>query len=307
MSSPAIEVQDLFKSYGRFDAVKGISFRVDTGEVFALLGANGAGKTSTLEILEGHRRRSGGQVTVLGFDPEDGHRRMRERIGIVLQSAGIEAELTVREVLDVYARCYPAPLDVADAIAIVGLEAKARARVRQLSGGQRRRLDLALALIGDPDLIFLDEPTIGLDPVARRGAWEIVEQLRGLGRTIVLTSHYMEEVQRLADRAVILVAGRIVAAGSTRGLLGPEPQPALISFQLPATAQVSLPARLQRLLVSRGGRLELRTTEPTRVLAELCGWAAREQGIELRGLEVTRPSLEDVFLQLTQEGEHAAR
>jgi ABC-type Na+ transport system ATPase subunit NatA len=192
---PAIEVTDLFKSYGQVDAVRGISFRVQEGEVFALLGPNGAGKTTTLEILEGHWRRSGGQVSVLGVDPQLGGRALRERIGVVLQSAGIDAELTVHEVLALYGGCYPRPLPVDDVIALVGLEGKRRARVKTLSGGQRRRLDLALALVGDPDLIFLDEPTTGFDPAARRGAWLLIESLRGLGRTIVLTSHYMDEVQ----------------------------------------------------------------------------------------------------------------
>jgi len=229
---PAIEVKDLFKSYGAVDAVRGISFRVEEGEVFALLGPNGAGKTTTLEILEGHRRRSGGQVSVLGVDPALGGRDFRERIGIVLQSAGIDPELSVREVLSLYAACYPRPLQVADVIALVGLEDKRRTRVKTLSGGQRRRLDLALALVGDPDLIFLDEPTTGFDPAARRGAWRLVKSLGELGRTIVLTSHYMDEVQHLADRAVLLAGGRIVAQGSPDSLRGSSLREAVISFRL---------------------------------------------------------------------------
>jgi len=225
----AIEVDSLFKSYGAVDALRGVSFRVEEGEVFALLGPNGAGKTTTLEILEGHRQRSGGRVSVLGVDPQLGGRALRERIGIVLQSAGIDGELSVREVLSLYAGCYPRALPVGDAIALVGLEEKRGARVKTLSGGQRRRLDLALALIGDPDLIFLDEPTTGLDPGARHGAWRLLESLRALGRTIVLSSHYMDEVQHLADRAVVLLGGRIVADGRPDTLGGPAPRETLIA------------------------------------------------------------------------------
>ena len=232
----AIEVDDLFKSYGTVNAVRGVSFRVEEGEVFALLGPNGAGKTTTLEILEGHRRRSGGRVSVLGVDPHLGGRAFRERIGIVLQSAGIDAELTVREVLTLYAGCYPHPLPVVELIELVGLQDKSRARVKTLSGGQRRRVDLALALVGDPDLIFLDEPTTGFDPAARHGAWQLVDNLRGLGRTIVLTSHYMDEVQHLADRAVVIAHGRVVAEGRPDSLRGDAPPGD--GDQLPAAPRV---------------------------------------------------------------------
>jgi ABC-2 type transport system ATP-binding protein len=301
-SMSAIEVEDLFKSYGPVDAVRGISFRVEEGEVFALLGPNGAGKTTTLEILEGHRRRSGGQVSVLGVDPELGGRALRERIGIVLQSAGIDAELSVREVLSLYAECYPQPLPAADVIALVGLEDKRRARVKTLSGGQRRRLDLALALVGDPDLIFLDEPTTGFDPAARRGAWQLVENLCELGRTIVLTSHYMEEVQHLADRAVVLSSGRIVAGGSPDSLGGSAPSETAISFRLPDPRAIDeLPDELRRLVASSNGQLTIRTTQPTRLLSRLCDWAV-ERGLEFQALEVAHPSLEDVYLQLTEDG-----
>ncbi len=301
LSMPAIEVQDLFKSYGRVDAVRGISFRVEVGEVFALLGPNGAGKTTTLEILEGHRVRSGGQVSVLGVDPQLGGRAFRERIGIVLQSAGIDGELTVREVLSLYAGCYPRPLSVVDAIALVGLEQKLGARVKTLSGGQRRRLDLALALVGDPVLIFLDEPTTGFDPAARRGAWQLVESLRGLGRTIVLTSHYMDEVQHLADRAVVLAGGRIVADGEPDSLGGAARGQTLISFRVsdPETIE-KLPVDMRRLAARSDHEIRLRTAAPTSVLLRLCGWAV-ERNLELQGLEVTRPTLEEVYLELTEE------
>jgi len=296
----AIEVTDLFKSYGPVDAVRGISFRVEEGEVFALLGPNGAGKTTTLEILEGHRRRSGGRVSVLGSDPQLGGSSLRDRIGIVLQTAGIDRELTVSEVLSLYAGCYSRSLPVQDVVALVGLEDKRRARVKTLSGGQRRRLDLALALVGNPDLIFLDEPTTGFDPAARHGAWHLIERLRGLGRTIVLTSHYMDEVQHLADRAVLLAGGRIVAEGRPDTLGGRTGAETLISFRLSdPRAGDELPDELARLAGSLEGTIVLRTADPTRALLSLCGWAL-ERGIELQALEVVRPSLEDVYLELTE-------
>jgi ABC-2 type transport system ATP-binding protein len=299
---PAIEVEDLFKSYGTVDAVRGISFSVQVGEVFALLGPNGAGKTTTLEILEGHRRRSGGRVSVLGADPELGGRAFRERIGIVLQSAGIDAELTVREVLALYAASYPCPLAVSDVIALVGMEDKHRARVKTLSGGQRRRLDLALALIGDPDLIFLDEPTTGFDPAARRGAWGLIERLRGLGRTIVLTSHYMDEVQHLADRVAVITNGRIVAEGRPDSLGRSGPRQSVISFHLSAARTLDeLPVELRPVVEANDSEVTIRTTEPVRVLSRLCEWAL-ERDAELPGLEVVHTSLEDVYLQLTEDG-----
>ena len=297
----AIEVQDLFKSYGTFSAVRGISFQVQEGEVFALLGPNGAGKTTTLEILEGHRQRSGGRVSVLGVDPETGGRTFRERIGIVLQSAGTDAELSVAEVLSLYAGLYPRSLAVADVIALVGLQEKRGARVKTLSGGQRRRLDLALALVGDPDLIFLDEPTTGFDPAARRGAWQLVEDLRGVGRTIVLTSHYMDEVQHLADSAVVLADGRVVAAGRPDALGTENPRETVIPFRSfdPDTTRHQLPDDLRALVSSQDGEVVLRTPDPTRVLLQLCGWAVA-RNLKLRSLQVERPSLEDVYLQLTE-------
>jgi ABC-2 type transport system ATP-binding protein len=301
----AIEVDDLFKSYGSFNAVRGISFHVEQGEVFALLGPNGAGKTTTLEILEGQQRRSGGHVSVLGADPQLRNRALRERIGVAFQSAGIDGELTVREVIAMYASCYSRPLPTKDVISVVGLEDKSGARVKTLSGGQRRRVDLALALIGDPDLIFLDEPTTGFDPAARRGAWDLVRNLRGLGRTIVLCSHYMDEVQHLADRAAVMMRGRIVAEGRPDALAGQSPQTTLISFHAPDPRILEqLPPQLRCLATEHDGEVGLRCDEPTRVLAQLCDWAVR-RGLELPELEVTRPTLEDAYLQLT-EGEDDA-
>jgi ABC-type multidrug transport system ATPase subunit len=299
---PAIEVEDLFKSYGSVDAVRGVSFEVHEGEVFALLGPNGAGKTTTLEILEGHRRRSGGQVRVLGIDPQRGGRALRERIGIVLQAAGIDGELSVREVISLYGRAYPRALPAEELIAMVGLQDKSRARVKTLSGGQRRRLDLALALVGDPDLIFLDEPTTGFDPAARHGAWELVRSLRRAGRTIVLTSHYMDEVQQLADRVAVIAGGRIVAVGAPDAL-AEKPQQTSICFRLPVgIAADELPGRLRGAVQTQSGSIEIHTRTPTRALFDLCSWAV-EHGIELEALQVSGASLEQVYLQLTGAGD----
>ncbi len=299
-SVDAIEVEDLFKSYGSVDALRGISFRVHVGEVFALLGPNGAGKTTALEILEGHRRRSGGRVSVLGMDPERGGCALRDRIGIVLQAAGIDAELTVREAVRLYGASYTRTLAATDVIGLVGLGDKYRARVGTLSGGQLRRLDLALALVGDPDLIFLDEPTTGFDPAARRGAWQLVDGLRGLGRTIVLTSHYMDEVQRLADRAVVIARGRILAEGAPASLGRSGSPQTVISFRLPhGRGRDALPADIRELIAAGDGEVTIRTDEPTRVLARVCGWA-RAHDVELPGLQVVHPSLEDVYLDLTE-------
>lgn len=298
----SIEVNDLFKSYGPVVAVRGISFRVQEGQVFALLGPNGAGKTTTLEILEGHRTRSGGRVAVLGLDPESGGSRLRERIGVVLQSAGIDAELSVHEALSLYASFYLRPLPVEELIVLVGLEEKGGARVKTLSGGQRRRLDLALALVGDPDLIFLDEPTTGFDAAARRGAWRLIESLRGRGRTIVLTSHYMDEIQHLADWAIVLANGRIVAEGRPDSLGSRASRDTLIRFRPPEGERAEqLPEELRALVSSSDGEMVLRTADPTRVLLALCAWAV-DRDLELRSLEVVRPSLEDVYLQLTEGG-----
>ena len=229
----AIDVRDLRKTYGETDAVRGVGFRVEEGEVFCLLGPNGAGKTTIVEILEGYRSRSGGEVRVLGFDPERGDRAFLERIGIVLQETGVQRNLTVGEVLAMYGSYYPRRRSVDDLLEVVRLDAKNDAQVHTLSGGQRRRLDLALGLAGDPDLIFLDEPTTGFDPSARRQAWSTIESLCELGKTVVLTTHYLDEAQALADRVAVIRAGEIVAAGSPDELAGRDQGPSEISFLLP--------------------------------------------------------------------------
>jgi ABC-2 type transport system ATP-binding protein len=295
----AIQVQDLRKAYGAVEAVAGISFEVAEGECFALLGPNGAGKTTTVEILEGYRDRDAGQVEVLGHDPRSSQRDFRERVGIVLQSSGHFRELTVREALDLFGGYYPSPRASGEVIELVGLGEKAGARIKTLSGGQQRRLDLALGLVGDPDLLFLDEPTTGFDPSARRRSWELIESLRDLGKTILLTTHYMDEAQNLADRVAILAAGRIVASGTPDTLGGRDEGEAVITFRLPAgTTRADLPGDLSARSLPEGDRVELATTEPTRVLNQLTGWALA-RGEELDGLTVTRPSLEDVYLRLT--------
>jgi ABC-2 type transport system ATP-binding protein len=279
----AIAVSDLRKSYGAREVLHGISFRVEPGEVFALLGPNGAGKTSTVEILEGYRRRDSGEVHVLGEDPQRAGSAFRARIGIVLQSSAVYHLLTVREILALFAGYYPNPRKPDEVIELVGLTGSRAARVRTLSGGQLRRLDLALALIGDPELIFLDEPTTGFDPAARRQAWDTIRGLRALGRSILLTTHYMEEAQRLADRLAILRDGEIVATGSPRELLAGH-------------AGVEIRYR------ENGREIVVDTDEPTRVLNELTA-AALAKGAELEGIEVHRRSLEDVYLELTREEE----
>ena len=305
----AVRVRGLRKRYGELEAVRGIDFEVAEGECFALLGPNGAGKTTTVEILEGYRDRDAGDVEVLGLDPRRGGRDLRERIGIVLQSSGHFRELTVREVLELFGGYYPRPRATGEVIDLVGLGEKAGARIKTLSGGQQRRLDLALGLVGDPDLLFLDEPTTGFDPSARRRSWELIENLRELGKTILLTTHYLDEAQNLADRVAIIVAGRIVAAGTPDSLGGRDEGEAVISFRLPAGMTLTdLPADLPGRPAPREDRVELRTTEPTGALNVLTSWALA-RGEELDALTVTRPSLEDVYLQLTgaeeQEPAHA--
>ena len=295
----AIAVRDLRKSYGEHEALRGISFEIGEGEVFGLLGPNGAGKTTTVEILEGYRDRDGGEVEVLGHDPQRGERALRERVGVVLQSAGQFRELTVREVLDLFGGYYPSPRDSGEVIDLVGLGEKAGARIKTLSGGQQRRLDLALGLVGDPDLLFLDEPTTGFDPSARRRSWELIESLRDLGKTILLTTHYMDEAQNLADRVAIMAAGRIVAEGDPDSLSGRDVAEAVVSFRLPNGARLAdLPGDLPDGLRQEEDLVLLRTTAPTRALHTLTGWALA-RGEELEALAVTRPSLEDVYLRLT--------
>jgi len=278
-----IEVSGLHKSYGDVEAVRDLSFEVGRGEIFGLLGPNGAGKTTTVEILEGYRRRSGGEVRVLGHDPQDGARELKQRVGIVLQSCGFYPRLTVREAVAHMAKAYPRPRDPAETISLVGLDEKADTRAGQLSGGQQRRLDLALALVGDPELVFLDEPTTGFDPAARRGAWEVVRTLRDLDKTVLLTTHYLDEAQALADRVAIIKDGQIVAEGPPSDL-GPGSGGYRVSY------------------LSGGRRVELQTDDPTDLLHRLTG-DALARGEQLEGLEVARPTLEDVYLQLTAEEE----
>jgi ABC-2 type transport system ATP-binding protein len=301
MSPAAIEIDGLRKSYGRFEAVRGLSLEVAEGEIFAFLGPNGAGKTTTVEILEGFRSRDAGDVRVLGVDPAHGDRAWRSRIGIVLQEGTAQPELTVRETLTLWAAYYPRPRPIEETIALAGLEEKADDRVGRLSGGQRRRLDVGLSLIGDPDLVFLDEPTTGFDPVARRAAWKVIAGLRDLGKTVFLTTHYLDEAQELADRVAIIKAGVIVAEGAPAELAGPGAGETEIAFVAPAGIELrELPGGVAA-VAGDDGRARLRTERPTRLLAELCGWAA-ERGLELERLEVTRPSLEDVYLELVESG-----
>jgi ABC-2 type transport system ATP-binding protein len=295
-----IEVEDLYKRYGTISAVDGLSFDVAPGEVFALLGPNGAGKTTTVEILEGHRRRTSGHVQVLGLDPETGGRDYRERIGIVLQEAGVDDDFSPRELISLYRGMYPRRLPVDDVINLVGLADKADAKVKTLSGGQRRRLDLALGLVGDPELLFLDEPTTGFDPAARRRAWELVEDLRGLGKTVLLTTHYMDEAEHLADRVAVVVAGRLVALGRPGELGGRARRSSSIAFRLPSGMAVSELPDLGAELRSQGGDWQLRTAEPELALERLLGWA-RSRGVVLTGLTVERPSLEEVYLELIEQ------
>jgi ABC-2 type transport system ATP-binding protein len=279
----AISVSDLHKSYGAFEALRGISLEIEAGEVFGLLGPNGAGKTTTVEILEGYRRRDGGTVSVLGVDPERSDSKWRERIGVVLQSSAMYPNLTVSESLWMFGGYYEQPRPVDEVVQLIGLDDKRGARVRTLSGGQKRRLDLGLALIGDPELVFLDEPTTGFDPAARRAAWETIRSLRSLGKTIVLTTHYLDEAEQLSDRVAVLREGQIVAIGPPAELVGGKPATE-IRFR------------------ENGREVVLQTEEPTRVLNELTTRALAE-GHELEGLEVRRPTLEEVYLALTAEAD----
>jgi len=295
-SAPAIEIRGLRKSYGSLEAVRGIDLAVQPGEVFALLGPNGAGKTTTVEILEGHRHRSAGEVRVLGHDPGRGERALRERMGIVLQSTGVQEYLTVREVTALHGGYYPRPRDVEEVIGLVGLDEQADRRVNTLSGGQRRRLDLALALAGDPELLFLDEPTTGFDPSARRQAWDMLRELTRLGKTIFLTTHFMDEAQLLANRVAVIANGLIVAEGSPETLGGRDGRQTSIRFVLSDEAE--LPDRSGATQTKGGYQLE--TEEPTHLLHDLTEWAISAR-VALEALEVSRPSLEDVYLQLTAE------
>jgi ABC-2 type transport system ATP-binding protein len=281
----AISVRGLRKSYGAFEAVCGIDFEIEEGEVFGLLGPNGAGKTTTVEILEGYRRRDGGEVTVLGHDPQEPGPEFRQRIGVVLQQSQLWLNVTVREAHAIFAGYYERPRDVDGVIELVGLSEKSNARVKTLSGGQKRRLDLGVALIGDPDLVFLDEPTTGFDPAARRAAWEMIRSLRSLGKTVLLTTHYLDEAEQLADRVAVLREGLIVRIGTPREL---------------TTADLEVEIRYRR----DGDEVLVRTPEPTRVLHELTA-EALSRGEELERLEVRRPTLEEVYLSLLDDEETA--
>ena len=300
MGDHAIVVEGLRKSYGDLEAVRGVDLSVAVGEVFALLGPNGAGKTTTVEILEGYRTRTSGDVSVLGHDPARRDPILRRRVGIVLQSTGIDPFLTVRETIDMYAGYYANPRPTDEVIEVVGLVEKRDTRVNKLSGGQQRRLDVAIALAGDPELLFLDEPTTGFDPGARRNAWEVLKNLVAYGKTVLLTTHYMDEAQYLADRVAVISQGTIVAEGPPESLAGRARMQSSIRFRLPPGApspdrgQIRLP----------DGSFEIRSDldETTEVVHDLTGWAL-DGGFVLETLEVTLPSLEDVYLELTASGE----
>lgn len=300
--SAVIAVDGLVKDYGAVRAVDGVSFEVGEGEVVALLGPNGAGKSTIVEILEGHRRRSAGSVEVLGVDPGSAPRWFRDRIGIVLQSSGIDPELTVREVIDLYRRVYRRPRPADEMIEMVELTEKASARVTSLSGGQQRRVDLALGLVGDPELIFLDEPTTGFDPAARRRSWDLVKTLTARGRTVLLTTHYLEEAEHLADRVVVLARGRIAAEGTPARLRADASGTTMIRFRLPEEAGTveSLVGPLAGRTKGRGRHLEVATETPTADLAHLTGWAL-QRGIELAELTVSSPTLEEAYLALVSD------
>ena len=304
MDEPAVSARGLRKSYGDVEAVRGLDLEIGRGEVFAFLGPNGAGKTTTVEILEGYRERTAGEISVLGEDPGTAGLEWRERIGIVLQQCRMRPVLTVRETLELYAGYYRAPRAVEATIELVGLAEKADARAGKLSGGQQRRLDVAVALIGDPELLFLDEPTTGFDPSARRQAWEVIASLRELGKTVFLTTHYMDEAQALADRVAIIARGEIVAEGAPAELGGRARAATEISFAAPPPGAGALPPLAAAAIDGRpaNGTVRLRSSAPVELLNELTGWAL-ERGVELAGLEVRRPSLEDVYLELTGGGE----
>ena len=299
---PAVTVRGLRKSYdGVVQALDGVDLDVRRGEVLAILGPNGAGKTTLVEILEGHRMADAGDVRVLGHDPAKRKRAFRARIGIVLQEEGIDQTLSVREVVDLYSAAYPHPRPAAEVLEPVGLGDRPDVRVSALSGGQRRRLDLALGIAGDPELVFLDEPTTGFDPSARRQSWELISALRDLGKTILLTTHYMDEAQHLADRVVVVARGEVIAEGTPDTLGAGVAEATLVSFRVPYGVDGDdLPLPGEAVVERRDRLVSFRSRTPTRDLSPLLAWAA-DAGIELEALTVSRPSLEDVYLQLTEE------
>ena len=301
MASPVIEVRGLRMSYGSVDAVSGIDLEVDAGEVFAFLGPNGAGKTTTVETLEGFRHRTAGEVSVLGVDPARAGGEWRARIGVVLQESQPEPELTVEECVSLYAGYYPRSRSIRETLDLVGLSDRSAARCGQLSGGQRRRLDVALALIGDPELLFLDEPTTGFDPSARRAAWDVISGLRDLGKTVFLTTHYMEEAEHLADRIAVIANGKIVAEGSAAGIGERATKASTIRFTLPPNLSAAdlPPTVAAAVTASTDGQVTARTRSPLPLVGALAVWA-KEQGVDLPDLEVTRPTLEDIYLELTE-------
>jgi ABC-2 type transport system ATP-binding protein len=303
VADSVISIRGLRKSYDGLEAVRGIDLEVSAGEIFAFLGPNGAGKTTTVEILEGYRSRSGGDVSVLGIDPQTAGRDWRQRVGFVLQESRLVPELTPRETVEQYAGYYASPRDVDETVKLVGLADKADARTATLSGGQQRRLDVALALIGDPELLFLDEPTTGFDPSARRQAWDVIADLRDLGKTVFLTTHYMDEAQALADRVAIISAGRIVATGRPEDLGGDRESRTEISFNLPeGTTAAELPDAVRDGARVDAREISLDVADPVPVLRELTTWAT-DRGVGLPELTVRRPSLEDVYLELTEQAD----
>ncbi len=295
MSERVIEISGLRKSYGDVEAVRGIDLSVERGEVFALLGPNGAGKTTTTEILEGYRQPSSGEVRVLGHDPARNEHGLKRRIGVVLQSTGIDPFLTVRETVDLYARYYEHPREVDEVIDLVGLAEKRTTRVNKLSGGQQRRLDVAVALAGDPELLFLDEPTTGFDPNARRNAWEIVKDLAALGKTVFLTTHFMDEAQYLANRVAVIAKGEIVAQGTPETIAGRDQMKARIRYRVPNGAPAP---PLGEGLPLDDGSIDLRADDPTPAVHALTTWAI-QHSFSFEVIEVGRPSLEDVYIDLT--------
>ncbi|MBV9818136.1 MAG: ABC transporter ATP-binding protein [Solirubrobacterales bacterium] len=300
-----IEVRGLRRSYGDIEAVRGVSFEVARGEVFCLLGPNGAGKTTIVEILEGYRSRTSGEATVLGLDPASGSRALHERVGIVLQQCGVQPDLTVSELVEMYGRYHVRQRSVDEVIDLVELSEKRDERAKQLSGGQRRRLDLAIALVGDPDLIFLDEPTTGFDPAARRAAWSAIKSLCELGKTIFLTTHFMDEAQFLADHVAVMRDGQIIASGRPEDLGGRDLRPAEIRFTLPAggVSAADVPALPGEQRSVQGDRVIVTTREPVRAAQVLTTWAV-DNAVDLGHFSVTQPTLEDIYLELTGSGDH---